>query len=213
MAIIKEHKVTTLPWTLEANAKYYVKVDDGYEIYITDDSWNAEELKTTSFICNSGRWYLYTDKRWITESDDIYWPAYYQFSESGAVGAEPVVEWEHKGVLLPEWTHIESLDFLARADSIEVTDFEIRVVARYPTVQTRWQSWVDADAEMTNVNMYSGNFVEAWWTWDMADHRKKVIPINYTLTGDAMVSIYIKPVGTLTATRYLQSTHTYKIKK
>ena len=62
--------------------------------------------------------------------------AYYQFAETDAngttPGTDPAPEWEHKGLLLPAGTTIESLDFLGRANNTEITDFEISVMVRTP---------------------------------------------------------------------------------
>ena len=65
---------------------------------------------------------------------------------------------------------------------------------------------------MVNTEIFRDNFVTGTMTGNMADHRKRVLDINYTLTEDAMISIYLRPIGVHTATRYLQSTYTYKIK-
>ena len=44
MAIIKEHKVSSLPSTLEPNAKYYVDNWNWFDMHITDSSWNLKNL-------------------------------------------------------------------------------------------------------------------------------------------------------------------------
>lgn len=166
-----------------------------------------------SLICHSGRWYCYTDNRWITNSDDNYGPAYYQFNESGGTGADPLIEWEHQGDMLPADTVIKSIILSCRTTSVNITDFEFVLVRTVPEAG-RAESGVDADAEDVHTEVYR-NF---WWnntdpdqptfTGDTNDIHIREIPINVTLAELNKVGMYIKPVGTITATSYVLMTWT-----
>lgn len=166
-----------------------------------------------SLICHSGRWYCYTDNRWVTNSDDNYGPTYYQFNESGGTGADPLIEWEHQGDMLPAGTLIKSIIISCRTTSTEVTDFEFALVRTTPEVG-RAESGVDNDAEDVHAEIYRDFYFnpttpgQPAMTGNTNDLHVREIPINVTLEELNKVGMYIKPVGTITANRYLLMTWT-----
>lgn len=172
---------------------------------------NNTPTSNTSLICGSGRWYCNADFRWVTCSDDNYGSSYYQFNESGGSGEDPICEWEHLGEIIPSGKKINKLFFLARANSTQITDFIISIQIRVPNPLTRYQSGIDNDGEMNNIEIYRGNFVEVGWSGNMADRRMKEIVLNHEVKDLSQLSIYIKPIGVNTGTRYLTTSWTWEI--
>lgn len=169
--------------------------------------------QTSSFIANSGRFYSYTNARWVTDSDDNYGGNNFQLNESGGTGTNPIYEWEHLGILLPSGTTLKSLNFACRSNNNQTSDFRIQVVERKPIVGTGWQSGIDADGEMTNTVVYEDTWRNSVGSFsgNMNDLHGAIMPINHTLSDLAMVSIYIKPIETNSATRYILATWTWEI--
>lgn len=180
--------------------------------YITGDDVNTSS--STSLIATSGRFYLYTDLRWVTDSDDNYGAAYYQFNESGGTGLDPITEWEHMGFFIPKGKTVKKLHFTCRANNTEVTDFEIHAVLRRPDPITRWETGMDNDAEDVDTLLLRDLFVAGspiTLGGNMGDRRRRTFDINTEATEDSYLSIYIKPIGVLSATRYLMTSYTWEI--
>lgn len=177
---------------------------------------NAEYMTS---IHSSGRFYMYTDNRWVTESDDNYGTNYYQFTESGGTGDNPLYEWEHQGTMIEQGERLRRLTVNIRANNNEVTDVQIRLMARYPTNAERWRTGLTGDANMTNDIILDDFFMNPsdivnWdtaYSGNMNTHHRRTINIDYQFPTDAWLSLYVRPVGTLTATRYLLTTYRYDI--
>lgn len=169
-----------------------------------------------SVITNSGRFYCYPDDRWVTDSDDNYGPSYYQFSESGGAGANPIIEWEHHGMYMPAGTTLHEFMLAGRANVTTVSELEMYIVAKRPPAASAWETGIDADGEVITDTIYRGMY---WNNTDPGqntfsggandDHARKITGIDYLFTEDAYLSLYIKPTNTSTATRYFLSTYTY----
>lgn len=182
------------------------------DIFIYDGSKLIPEEPKTSLISNSMRFYCYTDRRWVTESDDNYGTSYFQGQESGGAGADPLVEWEHMGTVIPKGKILKKMHLIARANSTQVTDFEISIMMRVPNPITRYESGFDSDTEMTNTEIFRGNFVQPNFTGFMTDRRYLEIDLgNYEAAEVSQLSIYIKPIGTLFSTRYIMSNYTIEV--
>lgn len=169
---------------------------------------------TTSLLNNSGRFYLYTDNRWVTDSDDNYGLSYYQFNENCGTGVDPLIEWEHMGIFIPKGRTIKKLHFTCRANNVQVTDVEIYGLLRHPNPITRWESGMDNDSEDTVIELFRELFVEnasPALNGNMADRRRRTFVLDTEVPEDSYLSIYIKPVGTLTANRYLTTSYTWEV--
>lgn len=166
-------------------------------------------------IRRSGRFYLDTDNRWITSSDDLYGTNYYQFAENAGTGATPITEWEHMGEMIKAGTTIKTLNFAARANNLEVTDLEFYIIARQPNPITRWQTGLDNDGEDVNTLLHNGLYhtpaVGVTFSGAMNDLHWREIDINHTVTEDCILSIYLRPLGTITARRYLYSSWLWEL--
>lgn len=163
----------------------------------------------------TGRFYLYTDNRWVTDSDDNYGPSYYQFNESGAVGVTPVMEWEHMGIFVPAGRTIEKFHFTGKTNNSQVTDLEFYCVLRYPDPITRWESGMDNDGEDDHVLLLNSLFMapvgETAFTGGTNDSHRRTWTIGQSVDQDSYLSVYIRPVGVLTATRYMRASYMWEI--
>jgi len=166
----------------------------------------------TQLIHNQGRFTCFTDNRWTTDSDDNYGLNQFQFNENCGTGIEPIIEWEHMGILLPENRIIKNLKFAGKSNNNQVSDLEIRVVYKYPNPITNWKTGMDNDNEQTIDTLFSGNYLDATMTGNMNDFMLKEIDLGDFETPEiGMLCIYLRPVGTITATRYYRATYTYEI--
>lgn len=172
-----------------------------------------------SFITMTGRVYCYADRRWVTDGDDNYGPTYYQWNESGGVGVDPIVEWEHRGHLVPKGTKLHELKIEGRSNNAEVTDLEIMVVVKHPDPISRWETGFDGDGEdaagtftVMRELFYGPSGGPAVLTNPSNDRHMRTFDLGgYEVPEDANLSIYFKPVGTLTSTRYYPIGYTYTV--
>lgn len=166
-----------------------------------------------SLIANTGRFYLYTDFRWVTDSDDNYGPGYYQFAESGGTGADPVLEWEWSGFQVPAGRTVKSFCLTARANNTQVTDVEIGLYARRPTDPAARSSGFDADGEMTNDELWRGFWTQTIPNYSGAinDRHSMIIPLNYTQPEPYELTVAVKPQGALSANRYFLVSYVWEI--
>jgi len=182
----------------------------------------AAPTRSTFQINNSGRVYLYNDTRWVTNSDDNYGPAYYQWVESGGTNADPAMEWEHKGDFVRAGTTLHELAIFGRILNIAtISDLEILVV--YTDAQGKLEATtgtgLDNDGEDVHTTLWRG-----FWKAGGVGVSAKTIPINdetkiimplgdFVVPNDGDVRIYFKPVNVdprpNTTTDYAQLSTSY----
>jgi hypothetical protein len=169
-------------------------------------------------VANSGRIYCYPDNRWITDSDDNYGRSYYQFAESGGSGVDPIIEWEHQGLLLEAGCTINKLLFSGMSNSAELLDLEIVAVLKKPNPITRWQTGMDNDNEDAHSIIYRNFFWNNTETEQPAFsgnsndlHLREIdIPAELGLvTEPSMLCLYFKPVGVFLVNRYFRANYTW----
>ena len=213
MNIAKE--VSVLPATLEPNTLYVVRDGTGFQVYMTDLTGNiAHRANNRTEIRNSGRVYAYTNLRWVTNSDDNYGPAYYQFAESGGTGVDPIVEWEHMGDLILPGTRVKSLTLAGKTNNTQFSDMEVYGLVRRPDPITRWETGMNNDAEDTVTDLFRGNFTnsgEYTHTGASNDFLMQRWEFDHTVTDPSMLSLYFKPIGTLTATCYMRLVYIWEL--
>lgn len=163
----------------------------------------------TNLIGNSGRFYLYSSKPWVTDSDDNYGPSYFQFNEQAGKNQDPVVEWEHMGIVVPKGKTVRKLNFACRANATDVTDVELSIIAKRPV--NGWKSDFDNDSEVVKEEIFRGTFVDDETAGNMADLRMQTFEIDAKLEEDSMISIYLRGVGSFRSTRYLRATWSWEI--
>lgn len=166
----------------------------------------------TSFMQGAGRVLMATDNRWITDSDDVYGFNKEDFTETAGTGAEPIVAWETRGVPIPPNYKIKKIYLSGRTNSTEVTDLEIRVYKRRNS--SSYTQGVDSDGEMTNTEIYSGNWFDSGTTY-IGDSRdnfdKEITTTDSSNSNVSQATIYFKPVGTITSNRYFYMSYTMEL--
>lgn len=166
----------------------------------------------TRLIPNSGRFYLYNNNRWVTDSDDNYGTNYYQFNENCGTDADPLIEWEHKGIVIPPGKIIKALHFGGDCNVTLVQDLEIVLVLRTPN---SWETGLSADTDDTEIVLYRDFFlnpaVGTQFTGNLFSTHNRTIELDQEVLDKSYLSIYLRPVGTFTGTRYFRSSYTWEI--
>ena len=153
-----------------SNARYTLFADINGDVFPDADSFEAylvSQLQVdimltqenslaggNTLINISGRFYCYTNNRWVTDSDDNYGSQYYQFNENCGTGLTPLIEWEHKGIIIPAGRKIKALHFAGDSNNSQITDLELYAVIRKPNPITKWETGMDGDGEQTRTFCY-----------------------------------------------------------
>jgi len=200
---------------LTGNDDFHFKVSpDGSSfkdgIILDKNTGRARFPSTPTFaILQSGRFHLYTDNRWITNSNDDYGTNTENYFQSGGTGTYPTITWDQVGHYLPKGAKIHRINFLARADHSEVEDLDLFFFAKIPNSPDLWDNGFDSDNDRTVVNTYRDFFVKPTQGetqlpgTGMSSMRKRTIDVNFTMPEDGYFSLFLKPQGTITSLRYV----------
>ncbi len=150
--------------------------------------------RVTNRVDVGGRFYCYTNNRWVTHQTS-YGIQGENSSTNGGSGSDPVVGWEHMGMFLPQGAVLKSLDGFLRASSTEVTGYDVQVHFQTGPFDTGWNT--DAETVRTSVATQSGN------TFLPGFNRLDLDLGLFEAPEDGFALIFIRPIGTITATRYL----------
>jgi len=173
---------------------------------------------TTQLVQHYNRWSLFTDNRWITCYDDLYGPNHYNATESAGIGSNPIIEYEHLGLFVPAGTVVKDLTIINRVNSsAEITDLQFVADLKTPE-PARWLGGYDDDAEDSNLILLDDTWIdpadpehEAFTSGAITDIYRRVFSIDHTVDEDSELALYMKPVGTITATRYAYLTHIWTL--
>ncbi len=184
---------------------------------ITDD----QHLATKRYVDNNWysaffaqRIYCYTDLRWISLFDDNYGANTENASEPAWTWTEPIVEWENKWMMLFPGERIDKLTIQLRNTNTEVSDFEIRLILKTPTAWHEYEKReIAVDSDYTQEVLFAWNYTEASMLWSSNRMSRKTIPLSKNITDDCELVLLMKPIWTLTATRYTQASFRYDISK
>lgn len=166
----------------------------------------------------SGRWYMYTDRRWVT-FNATYGIGTENFQATGGTGVLPAVYWNHMGPFIPAGTIIHRVRGMIRAQT-NLQPASIDVVVRFQTSEQLAGGNFDTNGEAVTSNIcdYSDQaFTDTNWALrNWAAHATEDpagTPAPFTAPLDGTLLVYIRPnVGsTLTATRYLLSNLTVEV--
>ena len=166
-------------------------------VYMLNDAgaWEQVLTKLQAYPIG-GRWYMNTDNRWVGFSSS-YGSQTDNYNQSGGTGAEPAVSWANFGPFLLAGARVKRIKGMLRASSTEVTGFDVRVI--FQTGNLDSGNW-DSNGETTQTVLYSANnvaFTDTNWLailWDLGD---------FNVPSDGVILVHIRPVGTITAVRYL----------
>ncbi|UUV43190.1 hypothetical protein RCCWILLIS_18 [Rhodobacter phage RcCWillis] len=143
-----------------------------------------------------GRWYCNIDRRWVGFSTS-YGSQTDNYSQSNGTGAEPTLAWSNFGPFLRQGATAREIKGMFRSSSAEVTGYDVRVY--FQTGNLSSGNW-DSNGETTRDLLYSANnvsFVDTNWlevSWPLG---------NFVAPSDGVILVHIRPVGTITAVRYI----------
>ena len=181
------------------------------------ESQISDKSHSPFLMVNSARVYCYADLRWITESDDVRGFNAQDANENAGTGVDPVIEWEHMGMFIPAGYTINNLHIVGKSNNNEITEMEIYAIIRQPDPITRWETGMDNDAEDVVTDLFRDLWIDSptddTLTGALADTHRRTIALNHDVTQDSFISIYYKPSGTLTATRYFYTSYTWELQK
>lgn len=143
-----------------------------------------------------GRWYLYTDNRWVGFSLN-YGSQTSNYNQNGGTGVEPNVIWSQIGPLILDGATVRKLRVAGRANSNEVTGIDLRLYHQTGTWDGAW----DSVGETTRTQLLAADNV----VFSNADLKRHIFDINQAVVGDGFLIMVVRPIGTLTTTRYLPS--------
>ena len=168
----------------------------------------------TTFIQGAGRVLMATDNRWITDSDDIYGFNKEEFTDAAGTGSEPNIKWQTRGVPIPPNYRVKKIHLIGRTNSTQITNIDIRVYKRERSSGGSNQG-VDNNSEMNNTQIYSGQWFDSGTTYtgDSNDSFDKQITtsIHNSSASLSQVTMYFRPVGTLSSTRYFYMSYTMEL--
>lgn len=201
---------------VKAGSRFYNNTTDVEKQYNGTDWVDMRSVRTSSLMNNGGRFYCKTDNSWVTESDVNYATGYYQFDEAAGTGSTPTLGWTDQGMLVPPGHRIKSLWVSGRINSTEVTDMNFYLVAKYADSDARWETGADADGEMDHTVMYDDSFmtpvrIGTAFTGNLADMHVREMVCDFVMPRAGYISIYAKPVGTITTTRWFNVSYTWEI--
>jgi hypothetical protein len=184
---------------LLANNDWTLKVGTGFTTAIVaaesdGDVTFPNQRTVRALMPFGGRYYLYTDNRWIG-------PNVYQGLENKAVnlgtGATPNVDWEAMGDLfLQSGTVIKDVKMAWRVNNSEVTSLSWKLYFQY----NAWDGNADTTGEITRVELSGGTFTPAGAATALNNEDLGIT--EYTCPDDGFLLLCVKPSGTITATRY-----------
>lgn len=180
---------------------------------------------STSLLWGSGRAYMTTTAgtRWVTNSDDNYGPAYYQFNEpSGDNTPDPVYEWEHRGHVIPPDTAVKGLWMKGRANNTSVADIEISLVSKSPASVVLANDGINNDGEVNATEL-----MRTFWMTGTSGAGIYSLPKTGAITHDhwryfdlsansaslfpSELGIYLRPSIVQTSQRYFPFTYAWVI--
>lgn len=183
---------------------------DDFEIKVSGDgaAWNTgavfdrdtglAQFPSGAQISNrvevGGRFYCYTDNRWITYNSSYGAQSENNNTNCGTSSA-PWLSWTQMGLFVPKGAVLTSMDGFMRSSSGEITDVEMRAYFQTGTFGTTWAD--NADTTRTWIT------TETVATPDLGFKRATLDLEGTIAPEDGFLMFYVRPTGTLTATRYL----------
>lgn len=155
-------------------------------------SWRVADI--------TGRWYMYTDRRWVTFST-AYGHSTENYQQSGGTGTEPNTVWGMFGPWIPAGSTIHRVVGMLLANTSEFGGIGVRIHHQSATSQALFDAgdW-DTTGETARTLLFSTDdepHTDTNWmpkNWDCGDYVTEV---------DGSVLVWIRPSGTPTGTRYL----------
>jgi len=143
-----------------------------------------------------GRWYLYSNLRWVGFSFN-YGAQTENHSQNGGVGTEPQILWHQLGPYLPDGATVHDLRIAGYANALEVTGIDLRIYHQTGPWAGTWNNAGDVTRTLLhasdNLDFSGGNM------------RRYNLNINAAVSGEGYLLMMVRPIGTLSSTRFLLS--------
>ncbi|MDB4213361.1 DUF2793 domain-containing protein [Octadecabacter sp.] len=146
-----------------------------------------------------GRWYCYSDNRWVTFSA-AYGIQSENNSQNGGTGAEPNETWSSLGSFIEKDAQLARFKCGLRSNSTDVTGLDMRVYFQTGPWDVSWSN--NASSTRTLVGPVDGSIVAAGFNRIDLDLGGFVAP------DDGFLLVFLRPIGTRTSTRYIYSSMT-----
>lgn len=189
---------------LAASDDFAVKVSDGtdwFEALRIDHTTGAVSLPNTVLPARqiypiTGRWYMEPGNGWAGFSTN-WGSATENYTQIYGTGAEPDPLWYVFGPFLESGAVLHSVNGMLRVNNTEVTAINIRVILGTGPFDTG--DWgAIGDVTYTTIASVNGLALE--------DNHFNAINIDlgdHVVSADSVMLMFIQPVGTVTATRFL----------
>ena len=117
------------------------------------------------------------------------------YDERADDNSQPIVSWEHIGLVIPSGRTLGKLYISGRGDDDEPGDLEINV-----SVKTgNWINGIDSDSEISVTTLYQDAFMNPSggpaFGGNIGDMHTREILLNYVAPSNLMFLIYIRNVG------------------
>lgn len=183
---------------------FAVKVSADAATWNTGVSFNAATgranfpsgAQVSNRIDFGGRWYCYSDNRWVTFSTAYVAQSENNSQNSGA-GAEPTESWTNLGPFIPENTQVQRLRIGLRVNNTEITGFDARVYFQTGPWNAGW-----SNTGTTNRTLIGS--LDAV-PLPLGMNRSDLDLGGFVAPSDGYLLVFLRPVGALTATRYIYS--------
>ncbi|MEP1522218.1 DUF2793 domain-containing protein [Ascidiaceihabitans sp.] len=184
------------------NNDFAVKVSDDGNTWNTGAAFDAASgrasfpsgAQVTNRIDMGGRFYCYTNNRWVTHQTS-YGVQGENSSTNGGTGVDPSISWSHMGVFLPQGAALKALDGFLRASSTEITGYDVQFHFQTGPFDTGWNA--NGSTVRTSVASQSGN------TFLPGFNRLGLDLGGFVAPTDGFALLFIRPIGAITATRYM----------
>ncbi len=146
----------------------------------------------------TGRFYFYSDKRWVG-AHPYYGQAYYNYNYSHGSSVNPNVLWNSLGIgFLPKGTILHHIEFVGMVNSTQVQDIQVHLSSQGSKFDNGgYDSTTEADNNVILSQLIGSNAP------NLGDMQRHIIELNdFVLENDGIIEFCCKPVGDLTTTMY-----------
>lgn len=140
------------------------------------------------------RYYGYTSTNWVAPT---YIPGSENANQQLGDAAEPTVDFDTSGLFLPAGTTVEAMQLNLRVNNAQWADFDIRVFFQHGAWDGSWTGTASTSRDVLHSSDAVGLLTGTGY------QRFSPTMTPYVTPEDGHLFIAFKPIGTLTATRYL----------
>lgn len=156
-------------------------------------------LARKGYLDFTGRYYFYTDNRWIG-TNPAYGQATENYNYTHGTAATPNIRWDSLGIgFLPKGTILHGIECIGRVNSTQVEKIEVQLSVQGNDFDN---GGFNSIANSENQVVLSPTVLESSASNLTYFHRQSIDLGNYVLGKDRIIEFCCRPLGTLTGTRY-----------